>query len=191
MASSSLDRRLWIALGALSFLGGDCGPSTEEAGGAVLMASPLVFLAGLAILWSLFALWRRRHFELRMERRPALRALGVLAVLAALGLAVSGSKGAEWIMFALWLFGSSYLALMLVTFRIWFQYDQAGAFKWAPIPPMVLLALPALVLLGSGSNPAEDVTFVWILPGYMGVVPGVLYPALLLEAAIRGRRREA
>lgn len=47
------------------------------------------------------------------------------------------------------------------------------------------------MLLGSGSNPAEDVTFVWILPGYMGVVPGVLYPALLLEAAIRGRRREA
>lgn len=182
-----LDRRLWIALGALSFLGMQCGPTSEEVGGGVLIASPLVILVSASLLTLLGALWLPLRPGLQQDFRPTLWAAGALACLAVLGLSAGGPDAPGLAMLAIWIFGSSHAALTLVIFRIWFAWSPSRALSWAGVPAMVLMVVPALVLLGQGNAPAGDAIAIWIIPGYMGAVPAVIYLALILEAVLRRR----
>jgi hypothetical protein len=166
-----------------------CGPTAEEAGAAVLVASPLVLAAGLLLVWILWRLWRRVLPDVPMDLRPGRWGLAALAVLAVIGIVVGGRSLSEWAGLALWLFGSSYVTLMLVTLRIWLRVRSETAFTWAALPPMGLMVLPALVLCtGLADGLLDASTALWMAPGYGGWIPGLLLLALLLEAWLRGRK---
>ena len=143
--------RLTAALAVLALPG--CGPTPEEAGGAVLLVTPLVILAGGVLLWILFQLWRTSMPGIRFRWRPTLMAAGVAALASGLVLAIAHDldKTMEWIIHAIWAFGTSYAAVLLLAWRIGMFRRPGGrmpvAFTWAHIVPIMLLVLPALAML--------------------------------------------
>ncbi len=180
-------------LGLLPLLAG-CGPSPQDLAQSVLVCLPVSVLAGLLLLTPLWGLWRRQRTGLRFSLRPA---LGFLAVLVLLALASSVGMRSEawgylWLVF--YLSGCGYLALVLVTWRVWLGFDPERAFGWASLPAILLLLLPTLPLAlfdvqDSVANPlVQAAYFVWAGLGGWGITPGVLFLGLLVEVLIRGRR---
>jgi hypothetical protein len=166
-----------------------CGPTPEEAGSAVLMASPLVLGFGLLLVWVLWQLWRRVQPDLPLDVRPGRWTLAAVSALAVVGLATGGEKAFEWVGLALWLFGASYVALTLVTLRIWLHLRRETAFTWAAVPPILLMVAPALVLCTGLAGGLMDASMaLWMYPGFGGWIASPLFLLLLLEAALRGRR---
>ncbi len=96
----------------------------------------------------------------------------------------------EWTWVALWWFGTSYAAVMLFVWRIWFRVRPRGSFTWSPVLVLPLFVAPAVYLAFEGSTSADPPGWImnlWVLPGYLGFVPGGLLLILLIEAAVRGR----
>lgn len=175
----------------LTFLLGGCGPTEREAGTAVLCAAPLALAAGLLSLWPLLLLWRRRYPELSFRLLPSL-CLFVCLANGAVFRAVFDFPSTEWTWVALWWFGTSYVALLLLVWRFCFELDRRHSFTWSPIPVMVLYVAPAIYLAFEGSATASAPGWIidfWSLPGLFGWVPGGLLVLLLIEAVLRTRRR--
>jgi hypothetical protein len=169
-----------------------CGPTPEQSGAAVLLVAP-VAIGVTALIVRLFVwLWRPVE-RLPISSRPALFAAAGGAVIGVpLALCVDGVG--ELLLIALALFGTSYLAIALVFWRIWLALDRASASTWSFVPVASLLVAPALPLaLGLvGADFADFVSIVWVFPGYLGIVPLVLIAALTVEVLVRrGRARRA
>jgi hypothetical protein len=164
-----------------------CGPTNAEAGQAVLLVSPLVLLVGLGLLRLLFFAWRGRWSDGGLRLGPN-GVLFALLVLIAIGAAATSSRAWGWAGFALWLFGCSYLSLLLLAWRIWFFVNASSAFRWAPTAAMVPNTIVSLVT-AAGWIQEESVQLVWVAPGYGGWISGGLFLVLLVEAIVRGRAR--
>jgi hypothetical protein len=180
----------FLALALLANTTGRCGPTDLEAGRAVLAASPAVVLAIGLFLHLLLRLWRRRYAELRFPHRLLWTLGGGLLVLGLTLLVVGpSSRAADWVPAALWIYGTSHLAVALVLFRIWFFFDRPRALAAAVIGSSLVMLLPALpVALGLQGSLLDAVTWsVWMWPGYGGLIPGPILLVLLIEAALRGR----
>jgi hypothetical protein len=184
--------RLVAALGLLALPG--CGPTPEEAGGAVLLVTPGVILAGGVPLWILFLLWRTGEPEIRFRWRPTLIAAGVAALGSGLVLVMARDLDGtlEWIGVAVLAFGTSYAAVLLFAWRIGMLCRNRGrmpdAFTWAHLVPITLLVLPALAMLLGADVEDDTIALIWVWPGYMGWVPGSLYALFLIEGAVRRLR---
>jgi hypothetical protein len=90
------------------------------------------------------------------------------------------------------IFGTSYLAVLLVAWRIWFWKRPRSSFTWVSIPVMVVYVAPAVYLAYHGSTMREVDDWLldaWMLPGFAGWVPGGLLVVLLVEAVLRTRAR--
>lgn len=166
-----------------------CGPTAREAGTAVLCAAPLALIGGLLLLSLLLRLWRRRYPELSLRLLPNLCLLVALAN-GAVARAWFDWKSTEWTWVALWWFGTSFAAVLLLVWRIWFRIEPRGSFTWSALPAMLLFVAPAIYLAFEGSTasgPPDWIVDLWVWPGYLGYVPGGMFLILLIEAAIRGR----
>ncbi len=163
-----------------------CGPSDAEAAAAVLLATPAVVLLAGVLLQALAALWRRFVPGLRMAWGPTLLAAAASLLLVPLALAGPESlHGAlEWFVAALWLYGTSYVSVLVVTWRIAAFASPAWAFKYAHFVPLGGFVLPAVPLLFAGSE-SDDFLGYWVFPGYAGIVAGILYGIVLIEALVR------
>jgi hypothetical protein len=180
--------RLPLAAGVLA----GCGPTTEEAAGAVLVALPLVLLAGHLFIRLLVWLWRPLRPGLPLAATPLLCASAVAGCGAVAVAVILGERALEWAPMALWLFGTSYLTLLFVAWRIWLACEPASASSWSFFAPLSLTILPGLPLLfGVAGQYAESVLFVWIVVGYGGIVSGGILVLLLAEVLIHRYRRAA
>jgi len=167
-----------------------CGPTDEEAARAVMFTAPFAFLAGMGLLRLLLWLWRKRK-PLTVRYRPALAALFVLVfgqIISFLGLS-ENAYVSEWYIAALVLMGTSYLSILLLTWRIWFFFSPDKAFTWSFLPAAVLTFWPCPFMLFSTEVSWDfAVVIFWIFPGYMGIVTGILLAGLIIEIAVRIHR---
>ncbi len=168
---------------------GGCGPTAREAGGGVVVAAPVVLLLSGALLWAIIALHRRREAEVSFAWRPLLT-----TALASLGFAllflVFDGRRSDWELglFAIWVYGTSVLALALVVWRVWHALQPRTAMPAALIGSWAVLTLPALPLLlddAQGGGLFAAALTVWIYAGYAGIVTGPLWLVLFLEALVR------
>jgi hypothetical protein len=173
-----------------------CGPTDEEAARAVMFAAPFAFLAGMGLLRLMLWLWRKRKPGLLVRWRPSMVALALLVlgqIISFLGLS-ENTYVSEWYLAALVLMGTSYLTVLLLTWRIWFFFSADRAFTWAFLPAVVLMFWPCpLMLFCTEIQWDFAVVIFWIFPGYMGVVTGILLAVLIIEVVVRIRkaRRQA
>jgi hypothetical protein len=177
-----------LALFALLFATG-CGPSPAQVGGAVLIAAPLVVLLTSGLQWLLLRLWNdaRAGIELRLGRNLLLSATLLLPALAALTI----PRAFEWSALGLWLFGTSYAGVVLLTTRLWLLGSWWPRALFGPhllALPVFLLPAMALALELAGQGFQHQAESLWIFPGWGGMIAGPLYLLLVGEAFWRRRR---
>jgi uncharacterized membrane protein len=198
--------RMLLTLTGLAVLPTGCGPSDEQAARAIMLVSPGVFAIGLGLLAGLAWLWRKLDPGLRIEARPIWIGFAITLALAALSLLgvsqpeptstweteTGGIPGVlEWVPMALIVFGSSYLTLLLVGWRMWLLSAPASAFSWSYVPAMVILLGPCPIMAFGATHDWMAVTiFVWAFPGYWGLVTAPLLLALVAEVLVRIHHRK-
>ncbi len=167
----------------------NCGPSRQQVGEAVIIAWPLVVFGVLVVQRGLLTLWRKKWPAVRTPWVAPVLLLAV-ATSMSLGMIVHVDKPMQWAGMALWLFGCSYAAVVLLTTRVWLFFDVRYAFMGPQLVAALVFVLPA-VLIAALPGPAHtDLEGLYILPGMGGWVPGGLLIATYAEALIRTRRRE-
>jgi hypothetical protein len=179
-------RAFLAALVLLSMVGGNCTPTPAEAAGAVLMAAPIAFLGGIFALLMLRSMWTPLLGNAPMAMGPLGVTLGVLLGLAALG--GSSEKGAfEWFDAAVVVYGTSYLSVLFIVWRVWLRARPETAFTKAPIAVMAVMLLPApFLLLGDVSKgAAEPFISMWIFPGMFGYATLPISLIVFGEALVR------
>ncbi|PKN54754.1 MAG: hypothetical protein CVU56_24830 [Deltaproteobacteria bacterium HGW-Deltaproteobacteria-14] len=177
----------WGLAAALASIGGGCGPRKAEIAASVLIAAPSALLLGFGLLAILFSL-ERRPPRLRWRLWP-----GIVGVVATVALAIlagtgpNGAEGARWHMVALYLFGSTYLTLLLA---LWAILRLAGAasiaYAWSWLPPAALLLTPAVMVIG-GEPLGDWVGDLWVYPGWFGVPPLSLFAVVLVVQILANR----
>jgi hypothetical protein len=173
----------------LAVLAGGCGPTNQEVGQAVLWAAPLITLVGMAIAWGYAALWRALSPGLRLDVRPG---LVVAAVQSAVALAtlIAPEIEPDLILVAIHLVGTSAMAAAILGLRL-SVYRSARSYSWAWLAPWIVLYPPALILalMGDAAGSGGDLAlYIWILPGYGGVVTGPIALLALVEVLVRRAR---
>ena len=173
----------------LAVLAGGCGPTNQEVGQAVLWAAPLVTLVGMAIAWGYASLWRQLVPGLRLDVRPG---LVVAAVQSAVALAtlIAPEIEPDLILVAIHLVGTSAMAAAILGLRL-SVYRSARSYSWAWLAPWIVLYPPALILalMGDAAGSGGDLAlYIWILPGYGGVVTGPIALLALVEVLVRRAR---
>jgi len=180
--------RALLPLAALAALTATaCGPSPWQAGTAVLLATPIAVLVGHLLLFALVAAWRARHPALTAPWRAPL-VIGVGALATGVVLAVTGEQRlAEWPTVAIITFGSTYLLLALLAFRVALVLRPAGAVAIAHIAAAATTLTPAVIALVTPT--AFDVWLgLWSWPGIYGIPTAIVLVLLVTEAAWATRR---
>lgn len=180
-----LDRAWPVAILLLVLPALGCGPTPREAGTTVALLGTFVFAASTALLHTLQLIWRR-FAPVRPPTHRWFIAVAVHVAFGVLGLLV-GTAGAavEWFGIGFWALGTSHLAVSLVVWRIWVWLAPNSALEGAPIVASILL-LPLALPMAAGWVPAEGpIIWLWVMPGYAGWVPGILFAVLLVEAFVR------
>ncbi len=174
---------------ALAASASGCGPTPQEVGSAVLLTAPIALLASFVLLGLL-----SRAFG---DDSPKGRGLGrtrLVQLCVTIALALSQIPSAlstnvdQYLPIVLGLFGSSFLGIVLVCWRVWHAVDPAGARTWAPLPAIALQLLPAILLSTGWLNHFEEadlmIGVLYFFPGCEGVVPAALLIVLLGEALV-------
>src|SRR5262245_16711553 len=104
-------------LSAVALASGElnCGPSPNEQGRVVLLVAPLVVLLAMAVQWLLLRLWKNLRSNLELSWRPNWLIIAPLALLALWPLVL---RDFRYAVIAFWLFGTTYLALLLAITRV-------------------------------------------------------------------------
>jgi hypothetical protein len=164
-----------------------CGPSPQEVGQQVLIVAPVVFLLSLGVQWILLRVWQRRWPDLVLRWRRNLSVAAALLVPAGLSL-VLAERTVE-LPIAVWLFGCSYGAVLLLATRFMISVDRRRAFTLSHLLPIALFLAPAAVLaLGLANGVGKTAENLYILPGFGGWTTGGLFVAMMIEALVRTRR---
>lgn len=186
---------------ATLLLGGCSRPSDRDYAVPMIVSAPFLLLLALgaerALLWG----WRKIDDTLAWDRRPAVGLLVVATLGTAAFLLSDKARGTSTIggfsdfpaMVALTLlvYGTSYLALVLVVWRVWFARSRRTAFAWAFVPPFIAMVAPAVPMALGLTNGWSDVVLpMWLFPGAVGAAPAVLLAGLGIEIAVRLRRRQ-
>jgi hypothetical protein len=180
-------RALVVVAVAVALLAPGCqGPSDSQIACAVLVATPVVFVLATLVQLVLLAMWRRAGAEIVIDlRRQA------FAVVPLVGVAIFGGTQPRpatdlWVV-AVFVYGASYLALLLVATRAWISLRPQHALIAPHIVPVVVLVVPALIAAGleGSSSIGELSAMLDVVVGWFGVVPGLLLIALLIEAWTR------
>ncbi|MCC6620898.1 MAG: hypothetical protein IT385_06570 [Deltaproteobacteria bacterium] len=188
MAPRRATSRWWIAALATALAQAGCGPSPWQAGTSVLLATPIAALVGHLLLLALVHLWRGRQPVLTTSWRTSV-AVGGLALAGGVTLAVTGDEPLrDWPAVAIVTFGSSYLAILLLAFRVALALRPARASMIAIVVAAVLTVAPAPLAIARAGDP-ELWYGLWIWPGVYGAPTGILLVALLVEGALRGGAR--
>ncbi len=154
----------------------------------MLVAAPVVLGVGMLLLGALFRRHQRADAALSFDRRPVLIAMGATTVgAAATSAALADTQVLNWALTALFLYGCSYLTLLLVTWRYWLAKDPARAFTWAWLPVTVVQLVPAILMAAGGLPGNEVVAAVWVFPGYFGIPTLVAIILAFVEASKKGR----
>ena len=186
---NTLNKQLFRSVVVLFILGlGGCGPSRKEAGTAVILASPLVFLIGLGFVWIFYKLWSRRFPDLKMSWKPGIICTICLLLFSLPFMVNLPQKTLDWAVSALWIFGTSYLTVLFIVFRISFFFSQ-NTFTWIAIPLILFYSFFALSLIDSESSASFELFMILcIFPGYGGIVSGIVFLILLIEVLIRTQK---
>lgn len=180
-----------LALLALALLSAGCGPTPEEAAAAVIVSVPVALAVGHLFIRLLTWLWRPL-LRPPLSARPALVTAAVAVAPALAAIIVGGDHVLEWVPAALWLFGTTYLTLLFVAWRLWLACDPITAGSWSFFAPLSISVLPGIpLLLGVHGDYAEAVQAGWILVGYAWLVGGPILALLLVEVFIRRHRLRA
>jgi uncharacterized membrane protein len=200
-----------IVFATASLLLSGCGPSQEESARAVMMATPVVYLAGMGIMALMLFLWRKLEPRLGINWNPVLLGLALACVIGLLSIvgvtndppntqgrtATDGIPGVvEWVGFAIVFYGTSYLSVLLVIWRIWLWRRPATAFTWAWTPVLFVMMAPCpAMIMSTGEHSvamhyfSEAGRFFWTFPGFIGMVTGPLLLLALIEVWVRIRQR--
>ncbi len=190
-----------------------CLPTYQQAGVASSIAAPPLFVAGIATAGLLWLLWRfATGHRGRFQHGVSSVCLCVLAAISAAVIPLwwADSLGIQsWLDDAFIYLGGSYIALLLVIWRIWVALDADRSFSWAPIASLAVLLLPALAVLPFAATKlttSDPFFLLWICPGcwsflrkifegtagwgdWPGSGTAVVGALLLLELTVRGCRR--
>ena len=173
---------------SVAALAENCGPTRQQVGEAVVIAWPLVALGVLAVQWGLLALWRKKWPAVRTPLVAPLLLVAV-ATSMSLGMIFHAQKPFQWADMALWLFGCSYAAVVLLATRIWLFFDVRYPLMGPQILAAVLFVLPAMIVSAIPGPNHTDLEALYIFPGMGGWVPGGLLLATFTEALLRTRRQ--
>lgn len=179
-------RSLWL----WALLCGGCEATGMEYGQGILLAAPLITLAGALLSAGYAKLWQPLAETLRFSWRPTLMVLVVFTALC-VGIVFFPPGSGEWIGEALWFVGASYLTLQLLVLRIAVRQGSRKNYSLASLAPWSLLYPPALIFGYWGPATSEVGAFpglVWVLPGYAGLVLVPVLCALLIEVLVRRKR---
>jgi hypothetical protein len=161
-----------------------------ESGQAVLLATPIITHAGALISAGYAKLWQPLQTALHFSWRPTLIALVVLSIFCGAVVFYPPGSG-EWVGYALWFVGASYLTLQLVVLRITLRVSTCKWYSLLSLSPWIVLYVPALALAYAGSTTGEVEAFpalLWTIPGYGGLALAPIALVLLLEVLLRRRR---
>ncbi len=180
-----------LVLGAMA-LNIRCGPLAVEAGRGILLSAPVVFAVTVGVLALLLRLWRQRHPDLRLPRVLVWPGMVMLAAGLIVMMPTAADNQLRWVRMGLWVFGSSYLTVTLVLWRVLLHLRPRSATTWAPLSVMAFYWLPAIPLAAGWlpDSVASGMELVWVLPGFFGLVTAPLLLGLLVEAWLRNRPRE-
>jgi hypothetical protein len=179
--------RAWPAILALALLGG-CGPTQAEMGQSILVAAPLITVAGIGLQALYAMLWRRLGADIHLRWKVQGPLLAFLTVCAVLIPSLRWqNRTDDWIFAALVMVGTSYLSLLLIAMRILVITRLRRWFSWAGVMVWLLLWLPAFhhALWGSTTNEDSIFIIIWLLPGYMGLITFLLLLGFGIELGVR------
>jgi len=177
-----------VLLLSAAALAENCGPTRQEVGQAVVIAWPAVLALTLLVQLGLLAIWRRKWPAVRTPWVSPLLLFAV-AVSMSLGMVVHLDKPWQWSGMALWLFGCSYAAVVLLVTRIWLLGDVRFPLVGPHFVAGVLFLGPAVIIAGIPGPSHTDLEALYIFPGMGGWVPAGLFLLTYGEALIRTRRR--
>ncbi|MFN3202090.1 MAG: hypothetical protein ACE366_27030 [Bradymonadia bacterium] len=185
----ALNTLKWLAPFLFILMGhGSCGPRGPEAALATLMSVPAVLLVGCLLLFSLEAPWARISPPRTVKTSPWRRwqwLLGGSLLFSLICLFVPlGREAVEWSLFAVPVFGGSWLTFMLIAWRYLRHIDPTGAraVRASPVIALGITLWPVIPLFASsGEAPGELLAF-WFYTGVLGAVGGVIWLLLMAEA---------
>lgn len=168
-----------------------CGPTQRETGEAVLIVWPLVILLAALPQGALLATWKKLRPEIELPWARLGLLIGAAAIMAGF-MVVNAEKPWRWATEALWLFGCSYGAVLLLATRLWLQGDRRHALVGPHLVASVVFVPYAMTLRGGLFDGARfDTEMVFIVPGYGGWVTGGIALLLGIELFVRWRKRRA
>ncbi len=184
MAGRSLARRGGLV--AVIALTAGCAPSHRETGEAVVIVWPAVLLLASLPQAVLIRLWRTHWPTLAVPTR-ALVAAVALASVAAIAMIAGVRAPWEWAPHALWLFGTSYLAVLLVLTRIVIATSWRAHAVIAAHAATSAIFIPFALALRAGyfDTAAIDSAAFYVMPGYGGWVPAAIALVLWIEWRVR------
>lgn len=176
-------------IGAIALLASGCAPSPRETGEAVLIVWPLVILIAALPQFLLIRLWQWRWPGVVIDWKRLLVLVGP-AVTISVSMIIAATAPWTWAPHALWLFGTSYLAALLLVTRAWLASPWRAHSVIAPHLVTSAIFIPCAMALRAGmfETAAIDWAGFFIFPGYGGWVPGGVALLLLAERWL-GRRQ--
>jgi hypothetical protein len=181
-----------VAVGAgAGGTGQHCGPTAQEVGRNVLVATPFVFGLGALVLVLFLLLWRALEPAVWRPRVEPLLILGAVVTFPA-ALVLNSENATRYFWEALWLYGCSFATVLLVSARLFIATAPRRAAFYAMLPPVIVnVPIAALLALDVGTHGwfADRAENYFVTPGYGGWIPGGLALLLLVEIAVRYRLR--
>ncbi len=168
-------------------LSAGCGPTHRQTGEAALIVWPIVMLLAALPQAVLINMWRWRWPTLEMHwwhLSMSSAATGLIAV----PMFLAAPAPWSWTPTALWLFGVSYLTVLLVATRAWIHTGRDHACIGPHVvASVVFIPFAALLRTGVFDGVTFDSAAYFVLPGYGGWVPGAVAVVLVLECWYRRR----
>ncbi|MCC7000073.1 MAG: hypothetical protein IT370_36070 [Deltaproteobacteria bacterium] len=192
---------------ACALLVSGCGPTSEQAGRAILAVLPVILLISAGMQLALLASWRVARPDIQVDKWPLrigflLAVFGFVLAFMSVSPFVSRSTGLftevetggagwdEWIGAAFMMTAGTFVALHLLVLRIMFASSPGRAFSWSFAPPLALFLVIALANAFRVDSKG-DVIALLIYPGLYGVAPLIIFVVLMIEAGRAGKRAKA
>ena len=192
---------------ACALLASGCGPTSEQAGRAILAVVPFVMLLSVGLQQLLLLSWRVARPDIQVDKWPVrigflLAAGGFALAFVSVSPFVSRSTGflssvetggagwTEWIGAAFMMTAGTFIAEHLLALRLMFSSSPARAFSWSFAPALGLFLVIALAN-AFRADTQGDIMALLIYPGLYGIAPLIIFIVLMIEASRAGKRAKA